>query len=91
MQDLKIALLQSDLSWEAPASNLAHFSDQLARVPDGIDLIVLPEMFSTGFSMAAARLGQPMDGPTIAWLQEHSRQTRADIVQDVFTTSVRVT
>ena len=48
---LRLALLQSELHWESVEDNLRLFSDQIRRLPE-VDLIVLPEMFSTGFSMS---------------------------------------
>ena len=79
MQDLRIALIQAELAWEDQEANLARFHERIAQVPDGVHLIVLPEMFSTGFSMAASRLAQTMDGPAVAWMQARSRETQADI------------
>lgn len=79
MQDLKIALIQAELVWEDHAANLTRFHERIAQVPEGVHLIVLPEMFSTGFSMEPARLAQPMDGPSLAWMLARSRETQADI------------
>jgi omega-amidase len=58
MQDLKIALIQAELAWEDHAANLDRFQERIGQVPAGVHLIVLPEMFSTGFSMAPGRLAQ---------------------------------
>ncbi len=80
MQDLKIALIQADLVWEDHQANLQRFHEAIDRVQTGVDLIVLPEMFSTGFSMNPASLAQRMDGPAVAWMRARSRQTQADIV-----------
>jgi predicted amidohydrolase len=79
MQDLKIALIQSELVWEDHEANLSRFHEFIDQVPAGVRLIVLPEMFSTGFSMNPARLAQRMDGPTVAWMCARSRETQADI------------
>ncbi|MBX3101511.1 MAG: amidohydrolase [Bacteroidetes bacterium] len=76
MQDLTLSLVQADLLWEDPAGNRARLADQLAVLPR-TDVIVLPEMFSTGFSMNAAALAEPMDGPSVAWLLEQARRTDA--------------
>jgi predicted amidohydrolase len=62
MQDLKVALVQADLVWEDAAANLRAFEAKLARIESGTHLIVLPEMFATGFSMQPQRLAQSMDG-----------------------------
>ncbi|HSO18705.1 MAG TPA: amidohydrolase [Desulfosarcina sp.] len=79
MKDLSIALVQSDLAWEDPAANLKRFKAHIDGIADKVHLIVLPEMFSTGFSMRPERLAQSMDGPGVAWLQERSHKTGADI------------
>lgn len=79
MQDLKIALIQAKLVWEDHAANLAQFQARIDQVPAGVKLIVLPEMFSTGFSMHPSRLAQTMDGPAVAWMLDRSRETQADI------------
>jgi omega-amidase len=79
MQDLKIALIQAELVWENPEANLRRFKERIEQVPADVDLIVLPEMFTTGFSMAPARLAQRMDGPAVSWMKDRSRKTRAHI------------
>lgn len=79
MQDLKIALMQAELDWEDPMANLRRFDAKIEQVQAGVHLIVLPEMFSTGFSMNPARLAQPMDGPAVSWMKDRSRETKADI------------
>lgn len=79
MQDLNIALVQADLAWEDPAANLKRFDEKIQRVPDDTHLIILPEMFATGFSMDPSRLSQPMDGPAVSWMKTCSRRKQADI------------
>jgi predicted amidohydrolase len=79
MQDLNVALIQADLVWEDHAANLSRFDEHIAQIPAGVHLIVLPEMFTTGFSMHPNRLAQPMDGAAVDWMQVRSRETRADI------------
>ena len=85
-QDLRLALLQTELVWHDPAANCAHFEQLLARVGE-TDLVILPEMFTTGFSMESAALAEPADGPTAVWLREQARRigavvTGSLIVQD---------
>ena len=62
MQDLIITLIQTDLIWENKEKNLTHFKDKIYSIMEDTDLIILPEMFSTGFSMNPAKLAEPMDG-----------------------------
>ena len=73
-QDLTVALIQTDLAWEDAEANREHIGQLLDEVNDA-DIAVLPEMFSTGFSMASDRLAESMEGPTVAWLTERARTT----------------
>ncbi|MFD1468962.1 amidohydrolase [Hymenobacter caeli] len=67
--DLTLTLVQADLHWHDAAANRAQFDALLAAHAQPTDLIVLPEMFTTGFSMDAAGQAETMDGPTVAWLR----------------------
>ncbi len=69
---VKVSLLQTELIWEHPAKNLAHL-DSVIPTSLNTNLLVLPEMFSTGFSMASSRLAEPMTGPTVTWMREKAR------------------
>lgn len=55
---MKIALLQADLVWENKAANLAYFEREIRKITKKVDIIVLPEMFTTGFSMNAAAFAE---------------------------------
>jgi omega-amidase len=79
MQDLTITLIQSDLYWEDPWANQQHFERLIEESDSTSDLIVLPEMFSTGFSMRAAELAQEMTGQTVQWLRQAARKRGVDI------------
>jgi predicted amidohydrolase len=70
---LKIALLQVDLGWEDPEKNRSIFSERIANIKEGVDLIVLPEMFSTGFSMNAEALAEGPEGNSFHWMREIAR------------------
>jgi predicted amidohydrolase len=67
INQLTVTLVQTELVWESPEENRSHF-DQLLRTGLDSDLIVLPEMFATGFSMESATLAESMDGPTVSWM-----------------------
>lgn len=69
MKKLRIALIQTSLNWENKEANLNMFSEKI-RTINGADLIVLPEMFSTGFSMQAKLLAETMDGPAVQWMRK---------------------
>ena len=67
---MEIAIIQSDLIWENPKANRAQFEQKINAISQKIDLIVLPEMFSTGFTMFPNNLAETMNGETILWMQE---------------------
>jgi predicted amidohydrolase len=69
--------VQASLQWHNPAANRAELQRHIDEISLAPDLIVLPEMFTTGFSMDAAKLAEPMDGPTVAWLQELAAARKA--------------
>lgn len=77
MPDLRVTIVQSMLHWEDAAANRTMFSEKLAALKGASDLIALPEMFTTGFSMRSAELAEPMNGPTVAWMKEQARGTNA--------------
>ncbi|MEM7216762.1 MAG: amidohydrolase [Pseudomonadota bacterium] len=74
MSTLTVSFVQSETRWHDPAANRALFDRALADVPTEAELVVLPEMFSTGFTMASREQAEPMDGPTVAWLRERAAQ-----------------
>lgn len=70
MSQLKITLLQAYLFWENIDKNLQNIGLKLSAIREKTDLIILPEMFNTGFSMNAPVLAEEMDGKTMKWMQE---------------------
>lgn len=75
MSALKITVLQETLSWMDGEANLRHFDAQLAGLT-GRDLILLPEMFTTGFAMEAAK-SSLLQAQVVEWLHQHARRTDA--------------
>jgi predicted amidohydrolase len=67
-KDLNIVLLQSDIFWEDIAKNLAHFSGLVKEIREPVDLVILPEMFSTGFTTNIVKCAETMDGPSMHFL-----------------------
>jgi omega-amidase len=81
MQDLKITLIQSDLHWEETEANLAMFEEKIWQIgSNATDVIVLPEMFTTGFTMNAGRLAEHMNMRTFKWMKQMADQTGALIL-----------
>ncbi|TRW22600.1 amidohydrolase [Flavobacterium zepuense] len=70
---MKISLIQTSLAWEDAAANRANFAT-LANAIKETDLIVLPEMFATGFSMNPEKVAEKMDGLSVQWMQDLATQ-----------------
>lgn len=83
MESLKIALLQLDLIWEDAQKNRDKIDQLLGTVHTDSNLIILPEMFTTGFSMEPATLAETMQGETIAWLKSQAKKHDAAITGSV--------
>ena len=66
---MKIALLQINLIWENPNENIRLLEEKINTISQYVDLIVLPEMFTSGFTMQPQKVAQTMQGETIAWLK----------------------
>jgi len=77
MENLRVSLIQTTLHWEDSAKNRAHFQELMAPLKDRTDLIVLPEMFTTGFTMRSQDLAEPMHGPTLEWMQQQAHSLHA--------------
>lgn len=80
MRDLTITLLQSDLYWEEIDANLSSFEEKIWQIGRDTDVIVLPEMFTTGFTMNAQKLGEHMNMRTFKWMRQMADQTGALIL-----------
>ena len=80
MTDLKISIIQSDLFWENIEANLGHFEERIWAIQDNIDLIILPEMFSTGFTMNVEELSEPPNCRTFRWMLQMADQKKAVIM-----------
>lgn len=78
--NLKITTIQANLHWENVAENLNEFSLQIDAISEETDIIVLPEMFNTGFSMDSKKLAEPMNGETVIWMKKQATKIDAVIV-----------
>ncbi|PWB21638.1 nitrilase family protein [Flavobacterium sp. HTF] len=76
---MKIALIQSDLYWENPSQNRSNFESKINEIADDTEIIVLPEMFSTGFTMNAPAVAETMQGETVKWMQSLAKQKNCAI------------
>ena len=76
--DLTVSLIQPNITWENREANLEHIEHLLDQI-NKTDLIILPEMFSTGFSMNASKLAEPVFGPSMQWMQNKATEFDAVI------------
>lgn len=70
--NLRVTMIQADLAWQDPATNRRNLAAHFRGLAGHTDLIVLPEMFTTGFTMEARSLAETMAGATVGWLREES-------------------
>jgi omega-amidase len=77
MSGLRITLVQTNLHWEDKKANLDMLQKKIAGIRDETRLIILPEMFSTGFSTEKELLAESMDGPTVEWMKKTSAEKKA--------------
>jgi omega-amidase len=73
MSTLTVSAIQSQLHWEDKSANLKMFEEKIFAIPGKPEIVVLPEMFSTGFSMRPEILAEEMDGPTLSWMKKLAR------------------
>ncbi len=81
--ELKVALIQTTLEWENKEVNKNHFQKKIESIQEKVDLIILPEMFTTGFTMNAAPLAETMNGATVDWMKKMAELKNAAITGSV--------
>jgi predicted amidohydrolase len=74
MSTLTITTIQSNLTWEEKSANLRMLEQKIASIQEKTEIVVLPEMFSTGFSMRPEALAETMEGETVEWMKRISRE-----------------
>ncbi len=79
MSTLNVTIVQADLLWQDAAGNRQHFTSVIEDLLEPTDLIVLPEMFTTGFSMDAPVLAETMDGDSVTWMRDMAASSNAAI------------
>lgn len=83
MENLKIAAIQTELFWEDITANLANLEEKLALIEGQPDLILLPEMFNTGFTMNVGKVAEPMNFTTFKWLKQMAARSNAVVAGSV--------
>ncbi len=79
MPTLDVSIVQSELHWHDRGANRKMFDRAIDGIEESTDLIVLPEMFTTGFSMDAPQLAEPMGGESVTWMREWADRRSAAI------------
>jgi omega-amidase len=79
MQNLKIALIQTEIHWENIDKNISMFSRKLDKLIEKIDLVVFPELFTTGFTMNVEENSESMNGKAVSFLKKYSKKLNAGI------------
>lgn len=77
MKPLKITIFQAYLFWENTAKNLANLEERLSGIKEKTDLILLPEMFNTGFTMNVEKCAEESGGQTMRWMLRQARRFQA--------------
>lgn len=73
MSTLAISTVQTNLFWEEKSANLRMLEQKIGNIEEKTEIVVLPEMFNTGFSMKPELLAETMDGETVQWMERVSR------------------
>ena len=79
-KELKVAIVQTNLVWENPEENRRLLNAKIDSISDDVDLIVLPEMFTSGFTMKPASVAETMKGKTITWLKNVAKEKQVAIM-----------
>lgn len=80
INDIRVTIIQTSLKWEAPTENYKHLDWHLRQIQEQTNLIVLPEMFTTGFSMNPKMLAEKMGGTSMKWMKEKAQHFNAVVV-----------
>ena len=83
MSSLKFTIIQTALSWEDKGANLEALSKKIMAIGEPTEIIVLPEMFTTGFSMQPALFAETMEGPTVQWMRRLAETKKSIITGSV--------
>ncbi len=79
MQTLTVSIIQAELHWQDAQRNRSNFASAITSIDQQTDLIILPEMFTTGFTMEAQSNAEKMDGATVDWMRETAASSGANI------------
>jgi len=80
---MKVTIIQTNLLWEDSEKNISHFNHLINSISEKTDLIVLPEMFTTGFTMNPEKFAEKANGETLTWLKQKAKQKKCAITGSV--------
>lgn len=83
MTDLIITTIQTHLNWEDIDKNLNHFDKKIKLISDGSDIIILPEMFTTGFTMDPEKHSEEHEGKSLQWMLQKSKEKKCVIIGSI--------
>lgn len=83
MQDLTLALVQNNIAWHNPEANRKALQKRILNLKEKVDLVVLPEMFTTGFTMEVKENAEPVNGPTLQWMKELASKTSSALTGSI--------
>lgn len=83
MGTLNVTLIQTDLVWHDPDANRRRLQQHFGALVGKTDLVVLPEMFTTGFTMEAESVAEPANGPAVSWMSEQAAALGAVITGSI--------
>ncbi len=81
--ELNVALIQSNLVWENPKQNRMEFTSKISAISDSVNLIILPEMFTSGFTMHPKQVAEPMNGDTVLWMKKIAQLKQSAITGSI--------
>ena len=79
MNNLKITLVQPDILWQRASENMAKYSEMFSGLSNTTDIVVLPEMFSTGFCTDPETIAETMDGDTVRWMKRTAESMKCAV------------
>lgn len=83
MKNLSITLIQTELFWENPVANMAMLEEKISQLSDPGDIIILPEMFNSGFTMNVGKIAEPMNLTTFKWMKQQAASTNSVILGSI--------
>src|SRR3989337_2398679 len=80
---MRVTIIQTSLFWENREKNISHFNHLINSINEKTDRIILPEMFTTGFTMNPEKFAEPADGETLVWLKQKAKEKNSVITGSV--------